>query len=145
MFLIVMIPFMMLELYLSLAVGEKIGFMWSAIWIVVTMIIGIRLFQYTPFTLMGHISNVSRGKLSLEDFQNASTAYLLGATLLIIPGVFTDLLGLLALSYTFYLRFVAKITPEQTKFNQSNQKGESHVIDVEIIDEHTDRNDRLER
>lgn len=138
-----MIPFMLLELYLSLYVGERIGFWWSAIWIVVSMILGIRLLQYTPYTLMGNISQVSMGKLSLEEFQNASTSYLLGAILLIIPGVLTDILGVLALGYTMYLRFVAKITPEQTKFNKN--KGDDNVIDVEIIDEHFDRNDRIER
>ncbi len=83
------------------------------------------------------------GKLSLEEFQNASTSYLLGAILLIIPGVLTDILGVLALGYTMYLRFVAKITPEQTKFNKN--KGDDNVIDVEIIDEHFDRDDRIER
>ena len=143
MFILIMIPFLMLELYLSLYVGERIGFVWSAIWIVVSMSIGIRLLQYTPFTLMGHISNVSMGKLSLQEFQNASTAYLLGAIFLIIPGVLTDFLGILALGYTLYLRFVAKITPEQTKFNKN--KGDDNVIDVEIIDEHVDRNDHIER
>jgi len=143
MFLLIMIPFMLLELYLSLYVGERIGFWWSAIWIVVTMILGIRLLQYTPYTMMGNISQVSMGKLSLEEFQNASTSYLIGAILLIIPGVLTDILGVLALGYTMYLRFVAKITPEQTKFNEN--KGDDNVIDVEIIDEHSDRDDRIER
>jgi len=133
----------MLELYLSLYVGEHIGFWWSAIWIVVSMILGIRLLQYTPYTLMGNISHVSMGKLSLEEFQNASTSYLVGAILLIIPGVFTDVLGVFALCYTMYLHFVAKITPEETKFNKN--KGDDNVIDVEIIDEQFDRDDRIER
>ena len=143
MFLLMMIPFMLLELYLSLYVGERIGFWGSVIWIISTMILGVRLLQYTPYTLMGNISHVSMGKLSLEEFQNASTSYLIGAILLIIPGVLTDFLGILALGYTMYLRFIAKITPEQTKFKQN--KGDDNVIDVEIIDEHGDRNDRIER
>jgi len=134
--LIAAIPFFLLELYLSLSVGEKIGFMWSAIWIVVSLLIGMRLLQSSSLTLMGNLSAVSRGKLSMKSFQNASTAYLLGAIFLIIPGVLTDLLGLVALGYTVYLQFVAKITPEQTKFD--TKKGDNHVIDVEIIDEHTD-------
>jgi len=143
MFLLIMIPFMLLELYLSLYVGEHIGFGGSVIWIIATMVLGIRLLQDTPYTLMGNISHVSMGKLSLEEFQNASTSYLIGAILLIIPGVLTDFLGVLALGYTMYLRFIAKITPEQTKFKQN--KGDDNVIDVEIIDEHGDRNDRIER
>ncbi len=140
MLLIIAIPFLLLELYLSLEVGENIGFLWSAIWIVVSMLIGFRVLQSSSLTLMGNLNAVSRGKLSMQSFQNASTAYLLGAILLIIPGVLTDFLGLVALGYTVYLQFVAKITPEQTKFDR--KKGDDNVIDVEIIDEHTDRNSR---
>ncbi|OQX76491.1 MAG: hypothetical protein B6D54_03840 [Epsilonproteobacteria bacterium 4484_65] len=140
MLLIIAIPFLLLELYLSLEVGENIGFLWSAIWIVVSMLIGFRVLQSSSLTLMGNLNAVSRGKLSMQSFQNASTAYLLGAILLIIPGVLTDFLGLVALGYTVYLQFVAKITPEQTKFD--TKKGDDNVIDVEIIDEHTDRNSR---
>ena len=140
MLLIIAIPFLLLELYLSLEVGENIGFLWSAIWIVVSMLVGFRVLQSSSLTLMGNLNSVSRGKLSMQSFQNVSTAYLLGAILLIIPGVLTDFLGLVALGYTVYLQFVAKITPEQTKFNQ--KKGDDNVIDVEIIDEHIDRNSR---
>ncbi len=140
MLLIVAIPFLLLELYLSLEVGENIGFLWSAIWIVVSMLVGFRVLQSSSLTLMGNLNSVSRGKLSMQSFQNASTAYLLGAILLIIPGVLTDFLGLVALGYTVYLQFVAKITPEQTKFDR--KKGDDNVIDVEIIDEHTDLNGR---
>ena len=49
-------------------------------------------------------------------------------------------MGVAALAYTVYLQFVAKITPEQT--NNYTKKGDNDVIDVEIIDEHTDRIDR---
>ncbi len=134
------IPFFLLELYLSLAVGENIGFIWSAIWIVMSMMVGMRVLQSSSLSIMGNLNSVSRGKLSMQSFQNASTAYLLGAILLIIPGVLTDFLGLVALGYTVYLQFVAKITPEQTKFDR--KKGDDNVIDVEIIDEHTDLNGR---
>ncbi len=140
MFIIIVIPFLLLELYLSLEVGENIGFMWSAIWIVMSMLIGIRVLQSSPLSLMGNLNSVSRGKLSMQSFQNASTAYLLGAILLIVPGVLTDLLGVVSLSYTLYLQLVAKITPEQTKFDR--KKGDDNVIDVEIIEEHTDLNSR---
>ena len=140
MLLIIAIPFLLLELYLSLEVGENIGFLWSVIWIVVSMFVGFRVLRFSSLSIMGNLNSVSRGKLSMQSFQNASTAYLLGAILLIIPGVLTDFLGLLSLSYTIYLQFVAKITPEQTKFDKN--KGDDNVIDVEIIDEHIDRNSR---
>ena len=141
MLLLALIPFLLLELYLSLSVGENIGFFWSAIWIVVTIIIGVQLLRLSPFAVMGNLQHVTKGKLSLEAFHSAASSYFFGAILLIIPGVLTDFLGLFALLYTLYLQFVAKITPEQTKFQQRKQ-GEDDVIDVEVIDEHTDHNTR---
>jgi len=140
MFLIMAVPFLLLELYFSLKVGENIGFMFSALWIVMSMIVGIRVLKFSSLSIMGNMSAVSRGKLSMQSFQNASTAYLIGAIFLIIPGVLTDFLGVLALIYTLYLQFVAKITPEKTKFTQ--EKGEENVIDVEIINEYPDSNSR---
>jgi UPF0716 family protein affecting phage T7 exclusion len=138
------IPFFLLELYLSLKTGENIGFFWSAIWIVATAALGIILLQNSPHAIMGQMQSVQRGKLNVKNFQDASMAYFIGAILLILPGVLTDVLGVLALSYTLYLQFVAKLTPEQSNFtpNFKNQKGDDNVIDVEIIDENSDRLDR---
>jgi len=134
------IPFFLLELYLSLKTGEEIGFLWSVIWIVTSAMIGMILLQNSPHAIMGQMQSVQKGKLNLKKFQDASMAYFVGAILLIIPGVLSDFMGVVALIYTFYLQFVAKITPEQTNF-QTN-KGDDNVIDVEIIDEHADRIDR---
>jgi UPF0716 family protein affecting phage T7 exclusion len=134
------IPFFLLELYLSLKTGENIGFFWSAIWIVTTAVLGIILLQNSPHAIMGQMQSVQRGKLNVKNFQDASMAYFIGAILLILPGVLTDVLGVLALSYTLYLQFVAKITPEHTN-NNFKKQGDDNVIDVEIIDEY-DRSDR---
>jgi len=134
------IPFFLLELYLSLKTGETIGFFWSVIWIISSAVIGMILLQNSPHAIMGQMQSVQRGKLNLKKFQDASMSYFIGSILLIIPGVFSDFLGVVALAYTLYLHFVAKITPEQTNF-KTNQ-GDDNVIDVEIIDEHTDRIDR---
>ena len=134
------IPFFLLELYLSLKTGETIGFFWSVVWIITTAVVGMILLQNSPHAIMGQMQSVQRGKLNLQKFQDASMAYFIGSILLIIPGVFSDFLGLFALAYTLYLQFIAKITPEQTNFK--THKGDDNVIDVEIIDEHSDRIDR---
>ena len=134
------IPFFLIELYLSLKTGETIGFFWSVIWIIASAVIGMILLQNSPHAIMGQMQSVQRGKLNLKKFQDASMAYFIGSILLIIPGVFSDFMGVVALSYTVYLQFIAKITPEQTNFQ--TKKGDDNVIDVEIIDEHTDRINR---
>ena len=136
----VVIPFLLLELYVSLKVGESIGFFWSALWIILSMFVGVRLLQTSPIAIMGNMSAMAQGKLSMKSFHNAASAYMAGAILLIIPGVLSDILGLLLLIYAFYLQFTAKMRPE--KNNPFQKQGDDDVIDVEVIDEHTDRNDR---
>ena len=139
--IVVIIPFLLLELYFSLKMGETIGFGWSVLWIVVSMLIGFKLLQSSSLSMMGNINSVRMGKLSMKNFQNAATSYLLAALLLIIPGVFSDFLGVIALCYTLYLQFVAKITPESENSHfkdvDLNKKGDDDVIDVEIISEHS--------
>jgi UPF0716 family protein affecting phage T7 exclusion len=133
------IPFALIELYLSLKTGETIGFFWSVVWIVLSFALGMMLLQKSSQTMMGNMQSMRQGKLDLRRFQNVSMAYFIGAILLIIPGVFSDFLGIIALFYTLYLQFVAKITPEGT--THFTKQGDDDVIDVEIIDEHS-RSDR---
>ena len=133
------IPFALIELYLSLKTGESIGFLWSVIWIILSFALGMMLLQKSSQTMMGNMQSMRQGKLDMRRFQNASMSYFVGAILLIIPGVFSDFLGVIALFYTLYLQFIAKITPEQT--THFTKQGDDNVIDVEIIDEH-DRSDR---
>ena len=127
---------MFLELYLSLKVGENIGFLGSVLWIMLSFVIGMMLLQKSSQTMMGNMNAMRQGKLDMKKFQNASMSYLIAAILLMVPGVLSDFLGVLALAYTFYLQFVAKITPEQ-KYTNLKPKGDDNVIDVEIIDEHS--------
>jgi UPF0716 family protein affecting phage T7 exclusion len=129
------IPFALIELYLSLKTGETIGFFWSVVWIVLSFALGMMLLQKSSQTMMGNMQSMREGKLDVRRFQNASMSYFVGAILLIIPGVFSDFLGIIALFYTVYLQFIAKITPGRT--THFTKQGDDNVIDVEIIDEHS--------
>jgi len=131
----VVIPFFLIELYLSLKTGETIGFFWSVVWIVLSFALGMILLQRSSQTMMSNVESMRQGKLDMRRFQNASMSYFIGAILLIIPGVFSDSLGIIALFYTVYLKFIAKITPEKT--THFTKQGDDNVIDVEIIDEHS--------
>jgi len=127
------VPFFFVELYLSLKTGEKIGFAWSAIWIMGSFMLGMVLLKRSSLTMMSNMHNLKQGKLDMHRFQNASMSYFVAAILLMVPGVFSDFLGFVALLYTYYLQFLAKITPKQQNNNFQTQ-GENDVIDVEIID-----------
>jgi len=136
------IIYFLLELYFSLALGERLGFIGSVVWILATLSIGMATLRMAPLTIMQNLQAVGLGKLDMKKFQDASMASFMGGILLIIPGAFSDLIGFGLLFYTFYLRFVATITP--AKPNIYKNQGEEDVIDVEIVERNTDNNTSIE-
>ncbi len=131
------------ELFVSLKVGIVIGFGWSVVWILSTMVLGGLLLRLSPYALMSNFQSFNFGRFDVRDVHNASIAYLLGAILLIVPGVLTDLLGVGLLLYTLYLHMFATMRPtrQEPYKDHFTDEGEPHVIDVEIVDE-CDRSER---
>ena len=140
--MILFILYFLLELYFSLAVGSNIGFLWSVIWIVTTFIIGMALLKNAHINLMKNMQSVQLGRLNAQSFHDASLSYFLGALLLLIPGVFSDFLGLMSLLYTMFLQLGGTIPfiKNKTNIKNSNQQGDRDVIDVEIIEHNADCN-----
>lgn len=132
--------FLIFELFVSLEVGSSIGFLWTVIWIVASFIIGMGLIQNAHTTIRGNMQSLKEGKINMKSFHDSATSYFLGAILLIIPGVFSDFLGLIALLYTFYLQLGGTIPDSKNKTNinnlnkHSNKQGDDDVIDVEVIE-----------
>ena len=128
------------ELLISLKVGLVIGFGWSVVWILGTAALGYVLIQLSPYALMNTFNTINLNDLTnMRNAHNAALAYLFAAILLIVPGVFTDLLGLLMLLYSLYLRLFATMRPNNPN---PHSKGDDDVIDVEIIDESDRREPR---
>ncbi len=133
------IPYFFLELYFSLAVGSSIGFFGSVLWIFTTFLVGMGLIQNSAMTIKKSMGKLAGGQLNMKTFHDSATAYFLGAILLIIPGVFSDILGLIALLYTFYLQIGGTIPSSKNKTN-INKQGDDDVIDVEIIESSSHNN-----
>jgi UPF0716 family protein affecting phage T7 exclusion len=132
--------FLIFELFLSLEVGSQIGFLWSVIWIVGSFMLGMGLIKNAHTTIKGNMQSLKEGKINMKSFHDSATSYFLGAILLIVPGVFSDILGLIALLYTFYLQLGGTIPSSKYKTNinyknkHTNTQGDDDVIDVEIIE-----------
>ncbi len=136
MLIVIILPFIFAELYLSLSVVDEIGAGYSVLWIIGSIFLGLTLLKNSDYTISKGIENVANGKLGLDKFKNASMAYVFGSIFILIPGIITDSFGVFLLLYTIYLHFVAKVTPENKHFNnqEDNKKGDDNVIDVEIIE-----------
>lgn len=104
---------------------------------------------------MDSITKAREGKITQDEFVKTNVAKAIGAVFLIIPGFFTDMLGI-ALQFGFLTMLVTKIfdfkKPEQTSqytnnfeyhhtsFNNTTYTNErkgsnDEIIDVEIIDD----------
>jgi UPF0716 family protein affecting phage T7 exclusion len=136
--MIVLVAYFIIELLASIKLGITIGFGWSVVWVIATSIVGALLLRLSPYAIMDSFNKIGFEKFNIVSAQNAAISYVLGAILLIIPGVFSDILGIFLLLYTLYLRFFAKIPSEREQFTK--YKGDDNVIDVEIIDDSDSNN-----
>ncbi len=102
---------------------------------------------------MEKINAVKAGQITQEEFVKSSIGKAIGAILLIVPGFFTDIIGLFLQFGMFTILFSKIFTfkskaSNNTNYSQSNytytefdnynktkQKGDDDVIDVEIIDD----------
>ncbi len=124
-----LLGYFIIELLASIKLGIAIGFGWSVIWVLATSFIGALLLRLSPYAIMDSFQRLGVERFNILNAQNAAISYVLGAILLIIPGVFSDILGIILLGYTIYLRLFTKM-PKVKKF----EEGDDDVIDVEIID-----------
>ncbi len=83
--------------------------------------------------MINNIFSLSKGQIDSKRFYDAQSAYFVGAILLIVPAIFSDILGVISLIYYIFLQFGGKIPFIKDNKRYRNQ-GEDDVIDVEIIE-----------
>ena len=148
--------YLFLEVMVSSAIAGVVGGLTIFLEIVFTAIIGITILKNFKFSLMENIEKARSGQMTQDEFIRTNVGRAIGAVLLIVPGFFTDMLGLLMLIGLLPF-LVSKLfqfkTPNQTthqtngykssfdhnksNFNNTTYKGikNDEIIDVEIIDD----------
>jgi len=152
-------PYILIYLFFEVVVSTYFasmfgGFM-SFLLIILTAFVGITLLKTFKYSLSQNIKDLTSGNITQEDFIKTNMAKALGALLLIIPGFFTDILGILLqfgiLTMIFSKIFKTKPTntntqytytkyantnPSGNNFHYTNQtkQNDDDIIDVEIIE-----------
>ena len=129
-FLLLFIGLPVLEIFLFIKVGSKVGALNTIILIFLTAIIGIYYAKVQGIkTLKSGIKNLYQNKMpAYEIISGASIA--IAALLLIVPGFLTDFLGFLIL-IPFTRKILFGITFKNKKDNIKNQ---DNTIDAEVVD-----------
>jgi len=128
---------------ISSAISSEIGGFLTFVELILSILLGMTILRTFQFSLMEKINEVKNGLLTQDEFIKSSIGKAIGAVLLIMPGFFTDILGLLLQFGMFTLVFskIFKFKPKvsnNTYYSQQTYnytKGDEDVIDVEVIDD----------
>ena len=127
---IILIP--VIEIYLFIEIGGKIGAIYTISLIFITAVIGIYYARYDGFnTLRSGMGQMMRNELPIYEIVSGA-ALAFGALLLIIPGFATDFIGFLMIfppTRKVILNKYSKKYTKEKKINEDFIEGESEDID----------------
>lgn len=95
--LIVVSAAMMAEFWALLALGERLGVMWSLIWIGVTFLAGLVMARWAGLKTLIRIHHKLREEILPTNELMDMGMILVGALCLVLPGFISDALGILLL------------------------------------------------
>ncbi len=123
------ILYLFIETFVSVKIASVIGPFWTFVEIVATAVYGMWILKNMHLQLAVTMQALANGEISMEEFESMNLYTAIGAILLIIPGFFTDILGLL-LQFGVFSKFIAKKIFKL----KSKSREDDDVIDVEIIE-----------
>ncbi|BCD60262.1 MULTISPECIES: FxsA family protein [unclassified Nitratiruptor] len=126
--MIYFVLYLFIETVVSVSIASRIGPIWTFIEIVATAAYGVWLLKNIHIQLFTTMQALANGEITQEEFEQMNLSMVLGAILLIIPGFFTDILGIL-LQFGVFSKFLAKKI-----FKLKAKEERDDVIDVEIIE-----------
>ena len=156
--------YLFLEVMISSSIAGSIGGLNTFFGILITAIIGIVILKNFKSSLMESITKARTGTITQEEFIKTNVGKALGGILLIVPGFFTDMMGLL-MQFSFLVVILSKMfkfkTPtnrttystnfsssdfgyDASRFTNTNTKNTNNsnykrntdeIIDVEVIDD----------
>ena len=127
---IILIP--VIEIYLFIEIGGKIGALYTISLIFLTAVVGIYYVKYEGFnTLKSGMEHLMKNEMPVYEIVSGA-ALAFAALLLIIPGFATDIVGFLMIFPPTRKLMFSKITKQMSKEKKINEdfiEGESEDID----------------
>ncbi len=124
--------YLFLEVVISVNIASKIGGVATFFELILSAGVGFFLLVNSKYTVFESMRALMEGEITIEEFNRLNLFSMLGAILLILPGFFSDILGIL-LQFSFFGTLFAKrilhLKSKKRDFKNSD------VIDVEIIEE----------
>ena len=127
---IILVP--LIEIYLFIEIGGKIGALYTISLIFITAVVGIYYARYEGFnTLKSGMGQLMKNEMPVYEIVSGA-ALAFAALLLIIPGFATDIVGFLMIFPPTRKLMFSKFTKQMSKEKKINEdfiEGESEDID----------------
>ncbi len=129
--------YLFLEVVISVNIASKIGGVATFFELILSAALGFFLLSNSRYTVFESMRSLANGEITIEEFNKLNLFSMLGAILLILPGFFSDILGILLQFSFFGTLFAKKILHLKSRKKRDNftPNEEIEVIDVEIIEE----------
>jgi len=103
--------------------------------VLLTAFASIAILRTLNFSMAESMARVMRREISQEEFISIGLFKTIGAILLFVPGVFSDIIGLLLMFEPFARWFARNVLHKNTKSRSFHSYSDDDIIDVEIIEE----------
>lgn len=128
--------YLFLEVYVTVDITSRIGGLAMFFEIIGSAFLGIFILMNFRHALAENLDALRTRQIDMQGFSNRNITGLLGSLLLILPGVLSDLIGVMMLVFllgTLLInRFTRKYPTENTTYTPQK---DDYVIDAEIIDD----------
>jgi UPF0716 family protein affecting phage T7 exclusion len=125
--------YLFLEVIITVEVATRIGGLMMFAEIMVSALIGITILFNFRTTLLANVMELKDRRISANGFYKRNLLSLLGAILLILPGIFTDIIAVVIHIVLLASLIISRFMPKYPEQNQPNQPKDDNVIDAEII------------
>ncbi len=112
--------------------------------LILSAVAGIYLLQGVKYSLGPKLQSIRQGDIKAKEILKSSLGSGVGAVLLIIPGFFTDIVGILLQFNVVMAILFGLFAKKQTNFRnfeynskhfKKKEKNDEKIIDVEVIDD----------
>jgi UPF0716 family protein affecting phage T7 exclusion len=133
--MIYFLVYLFIEIFVTYEFTHMVSPFGTFLEILISGFLGVFILRTLQFSLVDSMQRVARREISQEEFMSIGLFKLIGAFLLILPGVFSDILGIL-MQFDEFGAFVARrFLPKREKQDQNPFDKDDDIIDVEIIED----------
>jgi UPF0716 protein FxsA len=131
--MIYFLVYLFIEIFVTYEFTNLVSPFGTFLEILISGFMGVFILKTLQFSLVDSMQRVVRREISQEEFMSIGLFKLIGSILLILPGVFSDVLGIL-MQFDEFGAFVARQFLPKKEYKDPF-KTDDDIIDVEIIED----------